>query len=598
VVAGTYGTYAGSGSNLVASVSLADLAGAGVATNGQPVTLAQLPATVLTNSAVFVATNDARYLAALTNAWQNPASASDWTWTSDGTNITLTGYTGPDAVVVPDMLDGLPVTGFGTVFRFTSITNILGGENITAIGVQAFQNCTSLISGNFPNVTTIGDTAFFGCAALTAVSFPNVTTIGPAAFSSCNALASISLPNATTIAESALASCIVLTSVYFGQNAPAEEDDVYTGDPNVTNYVTNPQATGWGSTWNGRPVVRLPVYADSFYGSGSGLINISAGQVGAVSNTPAGIAAAGGVTNGQVIAAASNANFATWAGSATNANLATWAKSSTNAQWAMNATNAQLATWAGSATNANLATWAMSATNAQTAMNATNAQLATWAGSATNANLATWAKSSTNTQWAMNATNAQLATWAGSATNANLATWAMSATNAQTAMNATNAQLATWAGSATNANYATVSATASNLVGAQSDTLAMAVTTNLTEYLGAPGEWTNLLVNTSNLTISPVWTPTNTYYYRVADTGNVTLNPSSWPVGRYAEMVVSLSCASNVNFVMPTNAPRLLTGTFTYTAPSIRTNALLFFVHSPHEYWYMCATNDTPVGTP
>jgi hypothetical protein len=53
VVAGVAGTLSGSGSNVLASVSLASLAGAGVATNGQPVTLAQLPAAVLTNSAEF-----------------------------------------------------------------------------------------------------------------------------------------------------------------------------------------------------------------------------------------------------------------------------------------------------------------------------------------------------------------------------------------------------------------------------------------------------------------------------------------------------------------------------------------------------------------
>ena len=49
-------------------------------------------------------------------AWQNPASAADWTWTSNGREITLTGYSGPNAVVIPDMLDGLPVTGFGGIF--------------------------------------------------------------------------------------------------------------------------------------------------------------------------------------------------------------------------------------------------------------------------------------------------------------------------------------------------------------------------------------------------------------------------------------------------------------------------------------------------
>ena len=42
--------------------------------------------------------------------------AADWTWTSNGREITLTGYSGPNAVVIPDMLDGLPVTGFGGIF--------------------------------------------------------------------------------------------------------------------------------------------------------------------------------------------------------------------------------------------------------------------------------------------------------------------------------------------------------------------------------------------------------------------------------------------------------------------------------------------------
>jgi hypothetical protein len=35
--------------------------------------------------------------------------------------------------------------------------------------------------------------------------------------------------------------------------------------------------------------VRLPVYADNFYGSGSGLTNITAAQVGAVPAIPAGV---------------------------------------------------------------------------------------------------------------------------------------------------------------------------------------------------------------------------------------------------------------------------------------------------------------------
>jgi len=70
--------------------------------------------------------------------------------------------------------------------------------------------------------------------------------------------------------------------VYFGQNAPAEATDVYTDAPNATNYVTNPTATGWGTNWNGRPVVRLPLYGDM-----SNMTGLTVAQV----------SAAGGVTN-------------------------------------------------------------------------------------------------------------------------------------------------------------------------------------------------------------------------------------------------------------------------------------------------------------
>lgn len=83
-----------------------------------------------------------------------------------------------------------------------------------------------------------------------------------------------------------------LTSVVFSGNAPAENTEVYYVSPNATNYVTNPTATGWGTTWNGRPVVRLPLY-----GSGSNITGITPNQIGAVSNSPSGIAQAGGVTN-------------------------------------------------------------------------------------------------------------------------------------------------------------------------------------------------------------------------------------------------------------------------------------------------------------
>jgi hypothetical protein len=261
--------------------------------------------------ATTVTTNDARYL----SAWQNPANAANWTWTSDGTNITLTGYTGPNDVVIPDMLDGLPVTGFGTIFQDSPvITSVSGGANIktvsglafdscfsltsvslpnaTTIGSYAISTCTDLTSVNLPNATTIGNYAFANCTALTSVSLPNATTIGNYAFYSCIVLSSVSLPDALTIGNHALSVCSSLTSVYFAQNAPAQATNVYLSSPNATNYVTSPIATGWDTTWNGRPVVRMAVYSDSFVGNGSGLTNITAAQVGAATTSAVSFAAA------------------------------------------------------------------------------------------------------------------------------------------------------------------------------------------------------------------------------------------------------------------------------------------------------------------
>jgi hypothetical protein len=55
-----------------------------------------------------------------------------------------------------------------------------------------------------------------------------------------------------------------LTSVHMGQNAPAEATAVFADiTPPPTVYVTNPQATGWGDTWNGAPVVRPNLYGSN-----------------------------------------------------------------------------------------------------------------------------------------------------------------------------------------------------------------------------------------------------------------------------------------------------------------------------------------------
>jgi len=95
-------------------------------------------------------------LAALLSLARPVASQAAWygdfAYEVGGTAITITDYacTGGD-VVIPDSIDGMPVT---------------------TIGNQAFSYSTSLASVAIPgSVTTIGDLAFSRCASLTSVYF-------------------------------------------------------------------------------------------------------------------------------------------------------------------------------------------------------------------------------------------------------------------------------------------------------------------------------------------------------------------------------------------------------------------------------------------
>jgi hypothetical protein len=121
--------------------------------------------------------------------------------TTNGT-ITITGYTGTNAVVViPSTIDGLPVTsivgnsasGSGFSEFMTSVTIPNG---VTNIGDYAFfQRCFNLTSVTIPDsVTSIGDDAFNGCSALTNVTIPSsVTAIGDLVFGFCFSLTNISV---------------------------------------------------------------------------------------------------------------------------------------------------------------------------------------------------------------------------------------------------------------------------------------------------------------------------------------------------------------------------------------------------------------------
>ena len=225
---------------------------------------------------------------------------------NDGT-ITITVYTGSGGnVVIPAMINGLPVTSIGdygvfaydssltsvtipdsvtsigneAFFACSNLTNVTMGNDVTRIGSLAFADCSSLANVTIPhNVTDIEESAFIDCSNLTSVTIPDniiniaaytfeycsgltnvtigrgVSNIGGDAFASCESLTNVIIPdNVTSIQDGAFAGCSNLTGVYFEGNAPAADSDAFYDDPATVYYL--PGTLGWGNTFTGVPIVQ------------------------------------------------------------------------------------------------------------------------------------------------------------------------------------------------------------------------------------------------------------------------------------------------------------------------------------------------------
>ena len=183
----------------------------------------------------------------------------------DAGSGTITAYTGTDEdIVLPYEINGVPVVAIGSNAFISNqvIKTLKAPKTLTSIGDNAFaySSLTSLVA---PALTTIGGFAFSG-NPLISLNAPALTHIGGFAFSG-SSLTSLVVPAVTLIGDYAFAYSS-LTTIYYGGNQPTAGEDIYDGTPaNLVSYVTDPTATGWGETFGGRPVVRLPLYADEVH---------------------------------------------------------------------------------------------------------------------------------------------------------------------------------------------------------------------------------------------------------------------------------------------------------------------------------------------
>jgi uncharacterized repeat protein (TIGR02543 family) len=149
----------------------------------------------------------------------------DYTYTTSGTEATITDYSGPGGdIVIPGVFSsgGTDYTvtaiadGTSTSYAFKSVrktlTSVTLPDSLTTIGDYAFKMCTALTSvsmGN--NVTAIGTNAFYK-AGLTSLTLPNSATLSERAFRNCAHLTTLTIPAGVTLGDSVFGGCEGLTS--------------------------------------------------------------------------------------------------------------------------------------------------------------------------------------------------------------------------------------------------------------------------------------------------------------------------------------------------------------------------------------------------
>lgn len=103
------------------------------------------------------------------------ALTPDFSYTSNGSAITITDYSGPGGdVIIPATIDGLPVESVGDIafWKCTNLVSVIIPDSVISIGDGAFWKCPNLLEVTIGNgVAYIGDGAFFECTSLTLVSF-------------------------------------------------------------------------------------------------------------------------------------------------------------------------------------------------------------------------------------------------------------------------------------------------------------------------------------------------------------------------------------------------------------------------------------------
>ena len=172
--------------------------------------------------------------------------AYDYTINTEDGTATITKFRvlvdGSYDITIPTDFGGLPVTAIGDdAFRDCSaLKKVTIPQSVTSIGDSAFAGCHNLNSLTINDAaTSIGSRAFTECPLTTTLSLgKKITTIGDHAFYYCIELKSVTIPQSvTSIGDYAFGECIHLKTLSFGEKSFGE--NIETNIQTIGNYAFN-----------------------------------------------------------------------------------------------------------------------------------------------------------------------------------------------------------------------------------------------------------------------------------------------------------------------------------------------------------------------
>ncbi|MBE6535472.1 MAG: hypothetical protein E7677_02485 [Ruminococcaceae bacterium] len=140
-----------------------------------------------------------------------------------------------ETMVVPSSNNGIPVVGiddgaFASIDKET-VRKIVLPESVSAIGNNAFKDCSDIEIEVNGALTLVGESAFENCNGLAAVKFGNeLDNIPFNAFKGCSSLSSVILPaSLTLISENAFEDCSSLAYLIIHSSTSAVENNAFAG---------------------------------------------------------------------------------------------------------------------------------------------------------------------------------------------------------------------------------------------------------------------------------------------------------------------------------------------------------------------------------